>query len=63
MKPRKVLPKGPFATVPMCTVCQRNPERCNSDVAECSHIDCPHRSKAWGVCAVNPVPERKRSEA
>lgn len=47
MRPAKVLPRGPFKTVPMCTVCQRNPERCNSDVAECSHIDCPHRGKAW----------------
>lgn len=30
-----------------CTVCQRNPERMNSDIAECSHVDCPNRRKAW----------------
>lgn len=30
-----------------CTVCQRNPERMNSDIAECSHADCPHRRRAW----------------
>lgn len=30
-----------------CTVCHRDPERMNSAVAECSHVDCPHRRKAW----------------
>lgn len=30
-----------------CDVCQRNPQRMNSEVAECSHVDCPHRGKAW----------------
>ena len=26
-----------------CTICHRNPERMNSRIAECSHVDCPHR--------------------
>lgn len=30
-----------------CTVCSRNPERMNSEIAECSHIDCPNRRSAW----------------
>lgn len=30
-----------------CTTCNRDPERMNSDVAECSHVDCPYRRKAW----------------
>lgn len=30
-----------------CTVCRRNPERMNSAVAECSHVDCPHRRRVW----------------
>ena len=30
-----------------CIICQRNPERMNSEFAECSHVDCPHRRKAW----------------
>jgi len=30
-----------------CTVCNRDPKRMNSEVAECSHPDCPHRRKAW----------------
>jgi hypothetical protein len=30
-----------------CATCHRNPERMNSDVAECSHVDCPHRRRAW----------------
>lgn len=30
-----------------CTVCQRDSERMNSRVAECSHVDCPHRERAW----------------
>ena len=30
-----------------CITCQRSPERMNSDIAECSHVDCPHRRKAW----------------
>lgn len=34
-------------TTPTCSTCTRDPERMNSDVAECSHIDCPHRRKAW----------------
>lgn len=30
-----------------CTVCRRDPGRMNSAVAECSHVDCPHRRHAW----------------
>ncbi|WP_295978758.1 hypothetical protein [uncultured Variovorax sp.] len=30
-----------------CSVCTRDPERMNGDMSECSHIDCPHRRKAW----------------
>lgn len=33
-------------TIP-CTVCHRDPKRVNSAVAECSHVDCPHRRRAW----------------
>ena len=31
----------------LCNVCNRNPERMNSDIAECSHVDCPNRRRAW----------------
>lgn len=30
-----------------CNTCARDPGRMNSDFAECSHIDCPHRRRAW----------------
>lgn len=30
-----------------CIICSRYPARMNSEVAECSHVDCPHRRKAW----------------
>lgn len=30
-----------------CNVCTRDPSRMNSDLAECSHIQCPHRRRAW----------------
>lgn len=30
-----------------CGTCARDPERMNSDVAECSHVECPHRRHAW----------------
>lgn len=30
-----------------CAVCQRSPERMNSAFSECSHVDCPHRRRAW----------------
>lgn len=33
--------------VERCAVCARNPKRMNSEVAECSHCECPHRGKAW----------------
>lgn len=34
-------------SAPTCAVCNRNPERMNSDVAECSHVNCPARRRAW----------------
>lgn len=37
-----------------CAVCNRNPERMNSDIAECSHVECPTRRKAWSE-RPNPV--------
>lgn len=30
-----------------CHTCNRDPERMNSHRAECSHVDCPNRRKAW----------------
>ena len=30
-----------------CSTCSRDPARMNSEVAECSHCDCPHRRRAW----------------
>lgn len=30
-----------------CITCDRDPGRMNSHVAECSHVDCPHRRTAW----------------
>lgn len=32
-----------------CKVCDRNPERMNNHLAECSHVDCPHRPKTRWV--------------
>lgn len=34
-------------TAPTCAVCNRNPERMNSELAECSHVECPNRRRAW----------------
>ena len=31
----------------ICAVCNRDPKRMNSDIAECSHVDCPARRRAW----------------
>jgi len=30
-----------------CITCGRDPHRMNSAVAECSHVECPHRGRAW----------------
>lgn len=30
-----------------CATCSRDPAKMNSEIAECSHPDCPHRGKAW----------------
>lgn len=32
---------------PRCKTCDRQPKRMNSAVAECSHVDCPHRRTCW----------------
>lgn len=34
-------------SAPTCNVCNRDAARMNSPVAECSHIQCPHRRSAW----------------
>jgi hypothetical protein len=36
-----------MSTTSKCVTCGRDPERMNSHVAECSHVDCPNRRKAW----------------
>jgi hypothetical protein len=30
-----------------CNVCARDPERMNGELSECSHVECPHRRRAW----------------
>jgi len=31
-----------------CAVCSRDPDRMNNGRdSECSHVDCPHRRRAW----------------
>lgn len=30
-----------------CQTCHRDSKRVNSDWSECSHVDCPHRRRAW----------------
>ena len=40
-----------------CAVCKRDPARANGELAECSHIDCPHRRKAWSE---RPTPQPRR---
>lgn len=41
------MPVGDPPPPDKCDVCGRNPATMNSDVAECSHVDCPHRRRAW----------------
>jgi hypothetical protein len=31
----------------ICTTCNRDPDRMNGPVSECSHVECPHRRHAW----------------
>lgn len=40
-----------------CAVCQRQPEKVINAVSECSHVDCPHRGRAW-VGGTGPAPWR-----
>ena len=46
-----------------CQVCQRDPQRMNSEFAECSHVDCPNRRKAWSErprpATKHPSPKKK----
>lgn len=44
-----------------CGTCQRDPKRMNSDVAECSHPDFPHRRRAWSE-RTTPYSERPRAD-
>lgn len=37
---------GPAAPA-KCRQCERDPQRVNSAVSECSHIACPYRRQAW----------------
>ena len=30
-----------------CPTCNRDPKRMNSEFAECSHVECPNRRRAW----------------
>lgn len=30
-----------------CTTCNRDAKRMNSEIVECSHVECPHRRHAW----------------
>lgn len=39
---------------PRCHTCTRSPEAMNSHVAECSHVDCPHRTVCWADVASRP---------
>lgn len=38
-----------------CVVCQRDPQRTNNTIYECSHVDCPSRRKAWSE---RPTPQQ-----
>lgn len=44
---------------PRCGVCARDPNRMNSDIAECSHVECPKRRRAWSDRVIpRPRPAR-----
>lgn len=34
-------------TAQKCGTCSRDPKKMNSEFAECSHVECPHRRRAW----------------
>lgn len=44
-----------------CAVCQRDPQRANSDFAECSHVDCRWRHLSWQKPLVKQPPAKQRS--
>lgn len=31
----------------LCLTCLREAERMNSNIAECSHVECPNRRRCW----------------
>lgn len=43
-----------------CAICSRDPKRMNSAAAECSHVDCPHRRRAWSERPA-PAPRAPRT--
>ena len=44
-----------------CPVCWRDPATRNNAVAECSHVDCPHRRHCWSE-RPQPIPAPTRRE-
>lgn len=40
-----------------CTVCSRSPDRMNSRIAAYSHINCPHRRRAWSEREFEALPD------
>lgn len=43
-----------------CQVCQRDPDRMNSHIAECSHVDCPNRKHEMHAVGSNVVEHQDR---
>jgi len=43
-----------------CSICGRDPEHMNSDIAECSHVDCQHRRRCWSERPEGHRYEQKR---
>jgi hypothetical protein len=43
----------------LCNVCYRDPSNVNNDFRECSHVNCPHRAKAWST---GPPPRRRTNK-
>lgn len=36
-------------TTPRCALCGHDPKNRHNRVYECSHVDCPHRPRAWAT--------------
>jgi hypothetical protein len=47
----------------LCYVCQRNPKRMNSRIAQCSHVECPHRPWLDVITPADIAMMRRESEA